>query len=146
MNVLFGALLKSPLLWACVLILALGAALKVRSGQVQDLREDLKITDLALKELKAEHCRTRGELASALAANLVYALAEQRRQDEAAAFAAEQARIQAELKRLLAVTRAERDDADRTFRAFVDQFKAAPESCHVATRQMEAACAALSDY
>lgn len=143
---LFKVALKSPLLWACLLALALGGAFKVRSWQLENAREDLAELQDSHDSLKADYGRARAELTGALAANVTYAMAEQRRREEAAVFAAEQARIQAELRALLAVTRRQRDDADRTFKAFVAQFDAAPESCHVATRQMEAACAALSDY
>jgi hypothetical protein len=141
-----SALFKMPLVWACLLIVALGGALKIRGAQLETEREARATCDLSLEGEKAEHGRARGELRRALVANVNYGMAEERRREEAQAFAAEQARIQAELRGLLAVSRRERDDADRTFKAFVAQFDAAPESCHIATRQMEAACAALSDY
>lgn len=143
---LFKAALKSPLVWACLLVLALGGALKVRAWQLENARQDLDELQEAHDSLRAEHGRTRGELAAALAANVTYAMAEQRRRQEAAEFAAEQARIQAELRVLLARSRAERDDADRTLKGFIAQFNAAPESCRLATVQMEAACASLSGY
>jgi hypothetical protein len=139
-------LLKSPMAWLFLLLLAMTSGFYARGCTIDTLRTDLKSTRADLETRTTERDDARREHSAALAANVKYALAERRRDEEARAFAAEQARIQAELRGLLAVTRRQRDDADRTFKAFVAQFDAAPESCHIATRQMEAACAALSDY
>lgn len=139
-------MLKSPMAWLFLLLLAMTSGFYARGCTIDTLRTDLKTARADLETRTTERDDARREHSAALAANVTFHIAEDRRREEARAFEAEQVRIQAELRLLLARSRAERDDADRTLKAFIGQFNAAPESCRLATVQMETACASLSNY
>jgi hypothetical protein len=140
------ALLKNPLAWCLAAIVALVAAVAVARGQLDSEREAHGKTAAALVAEGNARMLAQHDLAGAVAANDRYAKAEEarRKENEKARIAA--ARIEAEQRARLAQLLAEKEDIDRAFKRFVDQFAQAPDACRRATQQMEVACAAFSDY
>lgn len=140
------ALIKSPIAWLAIALAGASLWLTVETiahaGTKADLAEAQRARDDADDARKAAE-RDRD---AALIQNVRYAMAEKRRSEAAEAFRIEQARIQERQRATIEALRVERDDIDRTLAKFVAQFSAAPESCQNATRQMEVACAAFSDY
>jgi hypothetical protein len=140
------ALIKNPIAWLLLVIAGLVVALGSARNGLTDEREAHAKTAAALVAEGKARMLAQHDLAGAAEQNRRYADAVERRRREDERAAIEAARILGEQRARLAQLRAEKDDIDRAFKRFVDQFANAPDACVRATQQMEVACAAFSDY